>query len=136
LNSALAAEIQRLGGDAGDEVWRWFVLNGPHGSHFTWGQTRDEPPGYVGVDHLQLIVAEKAESDSTFLVRARAVVLKGLSSMDLNVLRRAIQVAAVVGGDAELERVTALTTHGNEVVAADARASAFYLRKQLRAKRE
>ena len=66
MDAALAAEVHRLGGDAGDEVWRWFVLNGPHGSGFTWGQARDEPPGYVGVELLQRVVAEKAESDSNF----------------------------------------------------------------------
>jgi hypothetical protein len=132
----LSAEIHRLGGDPTDDVWRWFVLNGPHGRDFSWGQTRREPPGYVGVEHLERIVAEMAESDSSFLIRAREVVLKAFGSMDLDVLRRAIQVAAVVGGDVELERVTILTTHKSKVVAADARASVFYLKRQLRARRE
>lgn len=135
MNRALAAEIDRLGGDAGDEVWWWFVQNGPHGPEFTWSQTRQEPPGYVGVEHLQGIVAEKEESDANFLARARTVVGKAFLSTDLNVLRRAIQVAAVVGGEAELQKLAALTTHENESVADDARASMFYLRKRLGATR-
>lgn len=131
MNTELAAEIARLGGDVADDVWQWLVQNGPHGPHFTWSQTRGEPPGYVGVDHLQRIVAEKEGVDSSFPARARAVVGKALLSTDLSILRRAIQVAAVVGEEAELRAVSGLTTHESEPVAADARAGAFYLRKRL-----
>jgi hypothetical protein len=136
VNSALVAEIQSLGGDAGDPVWQWFILRGPHGPHFTWGQTRKEPSGYVGVEHLQQTVYEKEESDPSFSSRARDVIHKAFSSKNPNFLRRAVQVAAVIGGEAELELVSALTSHEDKSVAADARASAFHLRKKLGGKRE
>jgi hypothetical protein len=132
MNKTLTAEILSLGGDATDEVWRWFLLNGPHGLHFTWGQTKSEPVGYIGVEHLQHVVAEKEERDASFPDRARAVVRLALSSTDPNFVRRAIQVAAVVGSESELRRIIALTTHELEPVAADARASAFCLKKRLR----
>jgi hypothetical protein len=44
---------------------------------------------------------------------------------------RASQVAAVVGTEADLGWITTLTKHRVESVAANARASAFYLRKRL-----
>lgn len=132
MNTALTAEIQHLGGDPTDDVWRWLLLNGPHGSSFTWRQARSEPAGYVGVEHLQRIVAEKAEADPTFLTRARLVVDKALSSIDPNFLCRAIQVAAVVGSAGELRRISAFTSHENDSVAANARASAFYLKARIR----
>jgi len=121
-----------LGGDATDEVWRWFLLSGPHGPHFTWGQTRSQPAGHVGVEHLQRIIAEKEARDAGFPDRARAIALLALSSSDPSFIRRAIQVAAVVGGEAELHRIAALTTHALESVASDARASAFHLKKRLK----
>ena len=55
-----------------------------------------------------------------------------LSSTNLNFVRRAIQVAAVVGGAAELRRIIALTTHELDSVAGDAKASAFHLKKKLK----
>ena len=136
MNRELAAEIHRLGGDVGDPVWLWLVQNGPHGPSFTWNQTRKEPPGYVGTEFLQRVVTEKEEIDPGFRVRAKTVIRKALLSDDVNFLRRAIQVAAVVGGEAELRQISALTKHEVELVAADARASAFYLRKRLGAKSE
>jgi hypothetical protein len=132
MNKALIAEIHNLGGDPTDEVWRWFLLNGPHGLTFTWRQTKKEPPGYVGVEHLQTIVTEKEERDPSFPDRARAVVRLALSSSDWNVIRRAIQVAAVVGDESDLHRLIALTAHNLKEVASDAKAGAFYLKKRLR----
>jgi hypothetical protein len=131
VQSKLVEEIQKLGGDVGDLVWQWFAGNGPHGPSFTWRQTRRQPPGYVGVEHLERIIAENEEHAPGFRTRANSVVRKALLSNDVNLLRRAIQVAAVVGDQTDLQRISALTQHENERVAADARASKFYLRKRL-----
>jgi hypothetical protein len=131
VQNKLAAEIYRLGGDVGDLVWQWFVENGPHGPSFTWRQTRKEPPGYVGIEHLERIITENEGHDPGFRDRAKSVVQKALSSYDMNLLRRAIQVAAVVGDQTELQRLSELSQHENEKVAADARASEFYLYKRL-----
>lgn len=132
MNKALITEIQKLGGDPADDVWRWFVLNGPHGSKFSWGQTRSHPAGYVGVEHLQRIVSEKEEHRPGFTERASAVVRAALSSADPNFVRRALQVAAVVGGEVELKHVLDFISHGSDEVANDAKASAFHLKKRLR----
>jgi hypothetical protein len=132
MNQALIAEIARLGGDPTDEVWHWFLLTGPHGSSLTWSQTRSEPPGYVGIEHLQRIVTEKAQLDPSFISRAVQVTEQALSSTEPNFLRRAVQVAAVIGAEPELQRVSALTSHSDASVSAHARASVFHLKMRLR----
>ena len=114
-------------------MWQWFVTKGPHGPSFTWRQTRKEPPGHVGVEHLQRIITENEEHDPGFREKAKVVAQKALLSNDTNLLRRAIQVAAVVGGQTELLQFSVLTQHESEKVAADARAGEFYLRKRLSA---
>jgi hypothetical protein len=135
LNSALVLEVQRLGGDPTDMVWRWFLLNGPHGPSFTWGQTRKEPPGYVGIDHLRKSVAELEAQDPLFVSRAKEVALVALQSHSTNFVRRAIQVLAAVGSDSDLGTVLALTAHGDNAVVGDARACAFELERQVRSGR-
>ena len=132
MNSAQTAEIRRIGGDPTDETWGWFLRNGPHGNSFTWSQTRGEPPGYVGVEHLQSIVAEQMQVDPSFATRAKHVAELALSSTDQNFLCRAIQVASVVGTEYELKHLAFFTSHENSVVAAHARAGQFYLKKRLR----
>lgn len=127
----LAAAIGSVGGDPTDPRWEWLALRGPHGAGFTWAQTKNEPPGYVGVEHLERIVAEKQEADPTFVPMARAVVEKALKSTDSGLLRRAIQVGAVLGAEDELRRIQGLTDHEDPEVAADARAGAFYLERRL-----
>ena len=132
MNSILTAEIRRLGGDPADETWRWLLRNGPHGNSFTWSQTRGEPPGYVGVEHLQTIADERMQTDSSFVTRAKHVAGLALSSTDQNFLCRAIQIASVVGAESELNRLAPFTSHENPVVAAHARAGVFYMKKRLR----
>jgi hypothetical protein len=128
MNRAFADEITRLGGDPTDEIWLWLVTRGPHGPSFTWGQTRNEPAGYVGVSHLQEIVADLAFSIPAFQERALRVVNLAMASELSELARRAIQVAAVIGGNAELQRVKQLASSQDATVASDARASAFYLK--------
>lgn len=128
MDRALTSEITRLGGDPTDDVWIWLVSRGPHGPTFTWGQTRSAPPGYIGVSHLQEIVGELALSIPAFQERALRVVNLAIDS-ELPVLaRRAIQVAAVIGGNAELQHIKQLASSQDAAVASDARAAAFYLK--------
>ena len=105
MNRALASEIRRLGGDPADEAWAWLATRGPHGPTFTWGQTRLNPAGYTGIEHLREIVDEMGASVPSFRPDVEAVVRAALRSQLPELLRRAIQVAAVVGGDREFERV-------------------------------
>ncbi|HZQ53283.1 MAG TPA: hypothetical protein VFB14_13860 [Bryobacteraceae bacterium] len=132
MNRVWATEIQKLGGDVSDEVWRWLLFRGPHGPYFTWKQTKSNPPGYVGIEHLENEIAAIEQQDATFRDRLRAVLVAALSSTDPNVLRRAIQVAAVVGGKPELESIVRLTAHEAISVAGEAKAAAFYLDRKLK----
>jgi hypothetical protein len=128
VNQALANEILRLGGDPTDEIWLWLVTRGPQGPSFTWGQTRSEPAGYVGVTHLQDIVGELASSIPSFKERAVLAVNAAMQSELPELARRAIQVAAVIGGNRELQLVKDLASSQDSAVASDARACAFYLK--------
>lgn len=58
MNQRFLNAILQIGGDPADELWIWLVKRGPHGTSFTWGQTRSEPAGYVGICHLEEIAAE------------------------------------------------------------------------------
>ena len=130
MNRAITNETVRLGGDPADEIWTWLVTRGPHGSSFTWSQTRNEPSGYVGVNHLQDIVGELAVSMPAFQERALRVVNVAMSSELTELARRAIQVAAVVGGSNELQQVKQPASSQDTAVASDARACAFYLKSR------
>jgi len=132
LRKALSEEVLALGGDPADQIWLWLLLRGPHGPSFTWGQSRGEPPGYVGVEHLQEIVDEMASADPTFLEQAKMVAIKAMNSNNPNIIRRGIQVAAVVGARNELKVLASLKTHGDNDVSADARAGEFYLKRRMK----
>jgi len=132
ISKAIGSAILAVGGDPTELTWEWFVLNGPHGADFTWRQTKTEPAGYVGVEHLEQIVAERQSADPSFRARAKNVVRLALGSSDVGLLRRAVQVAAVVGGEEELDRIKSLAAHQDAAVAAHAKASGFYLRRRLR----
>jgi len=132
MNHLDREEIEIIGGNSEDIIWRWFLKNGPHGNSFTWSQTRGEPAGYVGIEHLQEIIEEKNKLEASFSESARHVVAMALKSNNPNFLRRAIQIAAVVGSEIELQEIAYLTKHENSKVAADARACAFQLKAKLK----
>lgn len=132
ISKALADAIRAAGGHPTEPAWEWLALRGPHGDAFTWAQTKNQPPGYVGVEHLEQIVAERQSADPTFRSRARSVVKMALSSTDIDLLRRSIQVAAVLGTEEELHRIVSLTNHENAAVGGDAKAGAFYLKRRLK----
>jgi hypothetical protein len=62
------------------------------------------------------------------------VVRLALGSNDAQLLRRAIQVAAVVGGAPELERIIPLVDSSVANVAADARACVFVLSEAVKSR--
>ena len=130
MRLAIHNEIVRLGGDPSDEIWHWFATRGPYGPSFTWGQTRNNPAGYVGVDHLRKIVDEMSASVPSFQARALQIVNAALESSSSEFVRRAIQIAAVLGGISELERIKPLVSSQDASVASDARACAFYLKRR------
>ena len=125
MNHQLQTEIVKLGGDPSDSTWHWFINTGPHGPGFSWALTRRHPPGYVGLEHLRDIITAQTEQGSSFLLRLRDVLWRALGSNDAQLLSRAIQVAAVVGGASELERIIPLIDSSDAKVAADAKACVF-----------
>jgi hypothetical protein len=68
MNSEIRIEIAELGGDITVQEWQWLINNGPHGNSFTWSQTKGEPPGYVGVEHLERIISEKMQTTQTLYI--------------------------------------------------------------------
>jgi hypothetical protein len=131
MDRVIFNEITRLGGNPSDEIWIWLVTRGPHGPKFTWSQTKKEPAGYVGVNHLERIVGELAETIPSFEERARAIVNLAFESQLTDIVRRAIQVAAVIGGTEELQKIRQFDKSEFSAVASDARASAFYLKRRI-----
>jgi len=134
MNSRLASEVIALGGNPTDSVWRWLLLQGPHGSAFTWGQSRHEPPGYVSLDHLRQVIEKRQADDAKFPDRVIQAARACLGSSDAEIVQRGIQVIAVVGEASDLKAVMALAKSGNPKVAGDARACAFELRRSIRRK--
>ena len=124
----MTQEIRKLGGDPTEEIWLWLLNTGPHGLSFTWSQTRQQPSGYIGLQHLQEIVQERSSSDASFLERARHAAGIAMASKLPELIRRGLQIAAVVGGDAELDRARQLSASAHQEVAGDAKACAFHLR--------
>lgn len=127
MNPVLA-EVQRIGGNPADDVWWWFVNRGPHGSEFTWAQTKSSPPGYVGLLHLQEIVAREEQAAPGFTARSRAVALSALQSSLPELIRRGLQVLAVVGDGDDIASAKGLTASDDSAVVADAKACIFELK--------
>ena len=125
----ILTEVRRLGGDPAATAWQWFVTRGPHGSDFTWAQTKSSPPGYVGLTHLQEIVAREEAASPGFLAQARSVALAALRSSHPDLIRRGLQVLGVVGTGADLESVMPLAASQDPAVAADAKACIFQLKR-------
>jgi hypothetical protein len=127
MNASLSSEVRGLGGDPTDKLWRWFMMRGPQGPSFSWSQKKIDPPGYVGLEHLREVVAERAAQDPTFLVRARAIARKALTSGHNDVLRRGLQVSAALSLRDVAATVQELTQHSDQFVASDAWACLFLL---------
>lgn len=124
----------RIGGDPSDILWEWFLFRGPHGSYFTWGQTRQNPPGYVGLEHLKSVVAELEQRDPGFSIHVRNIATAGITSIDSDIVRRGIQIIAVVGEPADVKAINDLRVHADPSVAADAKACLFELKHRLQVK--
>ncbi len=132
MNSEEVQEIARIGGDSTKPEWQWVLNNGPHGEYFTWSQTKNEAPGFVGVELLEKFVDERTQNSDSFREDAEIMIAQALQSHDINILIRAIQVGAVVGSEKELDAISSLTKHSESLVFKNAKASVFYLKKRLK----
>tara|TARA_B100000745_G_C20141947_1_gene391525 strand:+ start:1405 stop:1848 length:444 start_codon:yes stop_codon:yes gene_type:complete len=128
----LKEEVLRLGGDPASEEWIWFLTRGPYGDAFTWSQGKRNPAGYVGLNHLRDIVADYNKTDPGFIGKAQKIVKASLNSSVIEILRRGIQVASVVGDKDILTEVKKLTNNPNEKVSGDAKACVFELKRLLK----
>ncbi len=102
--------------------WHWFVNRGPHGSSFTW---HNEVPRYSALAGLKTYISELAEADPSFPENLRQIALDALDMDSTDLIRRAIQVLAVVGSDSDLDRLRTLADHPVNAVRKDARAALF-----------
>ncbi len=132
LRTSEVEAIRSVGGDPTDHMWEWLASYGPHGDSFTWSQTRSSPPGYVGIEHLERLLVERDSQAPGYREEARVRACAGLEVQEPSLLRRCIQVAAAAGAQLELERISALVSHDNPAVAADAKAAKFHLKMRLR----
>jgi len=129
MTGATADEVRRLGGDPTEETWRWFLETGPHGTDFSWSQLKSEPAGYVSLEHLRRILAEKTEQDFGFQVRIAGIVSQALRSRDSEIVHRGIQVAGASAMASVVSEVKALTEHDDLGIAGEARACLFVLQR-------
>jgi hypothetical protein len=109
--------------DPADPVWRWFILNGPHGERFAWH--KESPVVPRDLDLLRQFISERTQGDSEFPAKARRVALRALELHDTVLIRTGIQVLTVLGQDDDLTRVRALRQHPDSDVAKDARCCLF-----------
>ena len=132
MDKRISEELTAFGGDLTQPEWEWFLKRGPHGEDFTWGQTKNEPPGYVGVEHLKEIIESKISQEPHFIIKIRKVIGIALKSNNAELVRRGIQVASIIGESDELALVGTLTKHPSQEVVNDAKACIFLLKRRLR----
>jgi hypothetical protein len=131
MHRALRDEILRVGGDVADPRWVWFARQGPHGPAFTWSAVRGEPRGHVGLEHLAKVIDEHEQADPGFREWSKLACRVVLDRSAVgNLLRRALQISAVVGEETDLPRLRAFQVHEDPDVAADARAAVFHLKRR------
>jgi hypothetical protein len=92
----------KLAEDPTDPVWRWFILNGPHGERFKWERFGELPRD---IEYLRKFIDERTISDPEFSERARIVALKALKSHNVVLTKTAIQVLTVLGTDDDMNIV-------------------------------
>ena len=109
--------------DPGDPVWHWFIFNGPHGSQFKWHS--EVPAVPRDIELLNEFIARNTESNAAFADSARAIALRALQSENTTLVRKGIQVLAVLGTETDLELVVPFTKHPQPTVAVDARCCLF-----------
>jgi len=106
----------RAADNPADPVWRWFILNGPHGERFEW---------HADLGRLREFISEHSDADAAFLEKARSVALRALELDDPVLVRTGLQVLAVVGREDDLPAIMKLRGNTDEAVAKDARCCLF-----------
>lgn len=121
--------VTEVGGDPADPMWHWLLDRGPHGPSFTWATSRHEPPGVVGIELLRKLIRQFSDEDAEFTTRSREIARCALASSHSELVRRGLQVLAVVGTEEDRESIRRLREHRIEGVARDAKAALFELER-------
>jgi len=99
-------ESLSLADDPADPVWRWFILNGPHGESFQWVRYKSLPkhlPNDLG--YLTKFIEERSLLYPNFKEKARRISRICLQRSNSILIRTAIQVLTVIGTDEDMELV-------------------------------
>ena len=112
----------KLAEDPTDPVWRWFILNGPHGERFRWERFGDLPRD---IEYLQQFIDERKMVYVDFQARARQVSLKALQSDNAIFVRTAIQVLTVIGADEDMKIIGDFIYSENADIVKDAKCCLF-----------
>lgn len=109
--------------DPSDPVWRWFILNGPHGEKFRWDR---EIPGFKkSLELLVEFIEERSTSIPDFKDRARLIALRAITMEDPTCVRKGIQVLTILGTDEDIEMIRNFLSHLDEDVKKDAKCCLF-----------
>jgi hypothetical protein len=133
MDRATLFDIDSLGGKPSDPIWQWLINKGPHGSTMTWSQTKNEPPGFIGVELLKQVVEEKQAADNDFNFKAKEMIQTAFKSDNSNILINAIQVCAVIGEtNNDLNMLSNFLNYPDILVQKHAKAATFYLKQKIR----
>ena len=119
-------ESLNLADDPADPVWRWFILNGPHGEGFQWVRHRPLPkhiPDDLG--HLAMFIEEKSLLYPAFKDRARQISLQCLFRENNVLIRTAIQVLTIVGTEEDMKLVKDFVHDEDVAIQNDAKCALF-----------
>lgn len=130
MNSELKSKIVEIGGDPTKPEWVWLVSRGPHGDSFTWGPSRNGPPGYIGYEHLCEILDQYRHDDPDFIEKLSKAVRMGLTSDLISLVRRSIQVISILGSADDIKVIQRFVNHPVADVSSDAKACVFQLKRR------
>ena len=112
----------KLADDPADPVWRWFILNGPHGERFEWVRFKESPKD---TEYLEKFIEEYEESIPGFKDKAREIALITLQRENAILIRTAIQVLTVIGTDDDMNLIHPFVTSDNKDIQNDAKCALF-----------
>jgi hypothetical protein len=106
-----------------DDVWHWFICNGPHGENFCWHKELSTAPR--DIDFLREIIEEKTKSDQGFMKKVKIIAREALSNDNPLLVCKAIQVLTVIGEDFDFTNIKVLTESPERSIAINARCCLF-----------
>ncbi|MCX6854794.1 MAG: hypothetical protein NTV80_07800 [Verrucomicrobia bacterium] len=123
--------LRRAAPPPSDEVWHWFVCNGPHGECFEWVNPVLGAGGELSL--LRRFISERAEVIPDFEMYARQIAIEALQSEDASLVLKGIHVLTAIGTEEEMHLLVPLATDSRKAVAKHARTALF--ERRIRVKR-